>query len=259
MSAEPKTWRRIGRRFAVGTVLVLTGTLAVTYLVVDQPRPRGRVGPAAEALAARLEAAVDVEAWNETGAVRFVFAGRHHHLWDRRRDFARVRWGDVEALLHAGRPSGRAYRNGRELHGSEARSVLQDAHAHWINDTFWLNPLAKLRDPGVELSLVDLEDGREALLVTYASGGLTPGDAYLWLPGAEDRPSAWRLWVSIIPLGGLEVGWTGWSRLSTGAWVSTRHPTALGWTLELSEVRGAADLRSLVPGSDPFAPLLDVE
>jgi hypothetical protein len=53
-----------------------------------------------------------------------------------------------------------------------------------------------------------MQDNREALLITYASGGSTPGDSYVVRPAASQAKSM-RMWVSII------LGWTGttWEKL----------------------------------------------
>lgn len=236
---------------------LLAVALAIAFVVLDEPRPVGQEGVDAEALAVRMERAIDLPAWERTGAVRWTFGGRNEHLWDRERGFARVRWDETEALLRVGGPRGRAYRGGRELHGEAAREVLEDAHARWINDSFWLNPVAKMRDPGVSRALVALPRGEDALLVSYASGGLTPGDAYLWIPGDDGLPRAWRMWVSVIPVGGVEASWERWITLSTGAKIATRHVGPLGIALELTEVEGAASVAELMGGPDPFAPLLE--
>ena len=252
-----KRLKRIGIGIAI-TLGVLVLAIGIAMVVANEPRPEGRAGADAEALAARMEAAVDLEAWARTRAVRWDFGGRQSHLWDRERGVARVRWGgDLEALVHVGGSSGRAYRDGEELSGAEAREVLEQANAHWINDSFWLNPIAKIRDDGVTLSLVESERG-EALLVSYSSGGLTPGDAYLWHLSGDGTPSAWQMWVSIIPVGGVETTWAGWETLSTGARVSTEHEGPFGVVLRLENVAGAETLEALLDGEpDPFAPLFE--
>lgn len=228
-------------------VLVLAG-VGVGFWLHD-PRPAGQPGAEADALARRMAEAVDAEAWARTGAVRFVFAGRNHHLWDRERGYASVAWDDVQVVFDTATRRGFAWRGGARL--ADPGDLLDDAHAAWVNDTFWLNPVVKSFDPGVERALVDADE----LLVSFGSGGRTPGDAYLWTVGADGRPTVWRMWVSIIPIGGLEVTWDGWKRLSTGAWIATEH--ALGpIDLRLTEVEGAASLAALLDGGpDPFAPL----
>lgn len=219
-------------------------------------RPEGSPGPEAEALAARLEAAVDLSAWRRTGAVRWTFAGVNEHLWDRRRGFARVVSGERRVLLRLSDQSGRAWQGELELSGAERDAALQWAWAAWCNDSFWLNPLAKLRDEGVELRRCELE-GREALLVQYGSGGVTPGDAYGWVLGAGDLPERWKMWVSVIPIPGVDATWGGWVTLETGAKIATEHRLLGGLNLALGEVAGAASLEELVPGVDPFAPLAE--
>lgn len=251
-----KRWKKI--LLGIGLVFVLLGTaLGVFIVVASEPRPEGTEGEAADALATSLEESVNLAAWAETGAVEWDFGGRQQHLWDRERHVARVRFDDAEALIHVGDPQGRAYRNGTEVHGEDATAILERAYASFINDSFWLNPLAKFRDEGVTRSLVRLDGGGQGLLISYAAGGLTPGDAYLWIPGSDGRPARWKMWVSIIPVGGVETSWDGWQELDTGAWVSTGHVGPFGLELQLTDVRGAADLATLTGGEDPFAPLFE--
>lgn len=248
---------RIGKVAKWGALVIggLLALLIVTGWILHEPRPRGTPGSEAEVMARRMEEAVDVEAWERTGAVRWTFAGTHDHLWDRERGLVRVRWDENEVLVHAGEATGRAYRDGREVGGAEGQGLVEDAYSRFINDSFWLNPIAKLRDRGVTLATVELEDGGTGLLVDYSSGGLTPGDAYLWVVDDDGLPEAWRMWVSVIPIGGVETTWEGWTSLPTGARIARRHVGPLGLTLELSNVEGAETLEELVDGPDPFAPL----
>jgi hypothetical protein len=244
----------MARRLLLGLAGALGAAVLVAVLLVRHGRPVGTPGPAADELARALERAVDRAAWDRTLAVRFSLGGRYQHLWDRRRGLARVRKDDTEVLLDLGKRDGRAYRGGRELQGQERERLVARAYAAWVNDTFWLNPLGKLFDDGTERLLVE-DGGRKALLVQYRSGGLTPGDAYLWLLGEDGRPRAWRLWVSVIPVGGVEASWEGWTRLPTGAWIATRHRLAGVLPFEVTGLAGAATLGEIEPGPDPFAAL----
>ncbi len=232
---------------AVAVVVVVGGVIA------SEPRPEGQPGPAAEALTDALQQSVNVAAWEQTGAVQWTFAGRSRHLWDRTRHLDRVQWGNKTVLIDLSTRQGRAFIDGEEITGRKAERLVERAWSAWCNDAFWLNPLAKLRDGGTTRGIVALPEG-EALLISYASGGVTPGDAYLWIPGEDGLPSAWRMWVSVIPIGGVGSTWEDWQTLSTGARVATRH--RLGpLTLAVTDVSGAATLGELVPGEDPFAPL----
>ena len=235
-------------------ILGLVGVVALGYSL-NEPRPEGQPGPEADALARTMESAVNKEAWDRTGAVRWSFFEQHHYVWDRERGLVELRWGDSRALFRTADQTGRAWSAGVEQTGEDAIAALKAAYAYWINDAFWLNPVAKFFDPGVERSLVKLDDGRDALLVSYGSGGVTPGDAYLWIPGPDGLPQTWRMWVQIIPIGGIETSWEGWTELSTGAKVSTQHE---GWKrlmTFISDVEGAENLEAL--GADPalFDPL----
>jgi uncharacterized membrane protein len=254
--------RSLGRRLLIAATVIavfLVGALGLAVVVLSKPRPRGETGPQADALARSIEKAVDKDAWERTGAVAWTFAGRNHHLWDRARSFDRVRFGDAYVLCDLSKRTGIAFRNRVRVGGAAEQTLVARAYAAWINDSFWLNPLVKLFDDGVTRSVVRTDEDGQALLISYSSGGLTPGDAYLWLLPAtgEARPRGWRMWVSVLPIKGLGSSWDGWTQLATGAWVATRHQ--LGKTpirLALTGVAGAATLRELVQGADPFAPLV---
>lgn len=241
----------------LGTILVL-GILAVAVVVysMNEPRPEGAPGPEADALARSMEAAVNKDAWDRTGAVRWSFFEQHHYVWDRQRGLVEIQWGDSRALFRTADQTGRVWSEGAEQSAEDAKEALRTAYAYWINDSFWLNPVVKFFDRGVERSLVKLDDGRDALLVSYASGGVTPGDAYLWIPGEDGLPAAWRMWVQIIPIGGIEVTWEGWTELGTGAKVSTEHE---GWgrmMTFITNAEGAENLEALGVAPDLFDPLL---
>ena len=236
--------------WVVGVLLLAFGAL---WLGLRHPMPATTPGPAAEALAHDLQRAVDADAWQRTGAIRWRVQGRRH-LWDRRRGLARVEWGDNRVLLDTATQKGRAWVGGVEVTEPAARAkLLHKGYAWWINDSFWLNPVVKAFDPGTTRARATV-DGKPALLVSYTSGGLTPGDRYLWIIGRDGRPERWRIWVHILPIGGLELTWEGWTRLPTGAWIATSH-RALGLdAVHLTDVAAGATLRDVEP-DDPFAAL----
>lgn len=248
------SWKRLLWAVLGLLLLALVGGGAYLYSR-HRPLPEATPGPEADAMARGFEAAVNKQAWERTGALRWVFRGTRRHLWDRRRGLIEVRWDDVRVMRSLDGRYHLAYRGGAEVTGPEAAELLDAAYRAWVNDSFWLNPLVKLFDEGVERGLVTLDGGEHALLVQYTRGGVTPGDAYMWLPGGEDgRPRGVRMWVSVIPVGGVEATWSRWQTLATGARVATFHDVG-GRPLELTEVAGATTLEALTGGDDPFAPL----
>ena len=94
----------------------------------------------------------------------------------------------------------------------------------------------KVFDPGVVRSSVTTADNKEALLVTYTSGGSTPGDAYLWHFDTNGTPVRYQMWVNILPIGGLEASWSDWVTTSTGAQLPTFHKL-LAFGLEIEGVK----------------------
>lgn len=241
------------RKYILITALVLIALLAVGYWVANEPLPEGESGPAADALAQKMLEAINHEEWQSTGAVQWTFPGGHEHLWDRERHLARVRWDEYEVLVRLDSVSGQAFAHGERIGDTEEeQELVQQAWEYWVNDSFWLNAPNKAFDPGVTRKLVRLDSGEEAILVTYTSGGVTPGDSYLWLLDEEGLPRAWKLWVAIIPLGGVEFTWDSWETLSSGARIATLHQGLL--TLEIGGLQGADSVEALV-GEDPFAGL----
>ena len=105
----------------------------------------------------------------------------------------------------------------------EKEKLVDKALKNFNNDSFWLVAPYKVFDSGTERSIVTLEDGTEALLVTYTSGGTTPGDSYLWLLNENAFPRAFKMWVKIIPVGGLEASWDDWVITQSGAFLPKSH------------------------------------
>ncbi len=249
--------RKIGIAVAIVLVAILFGTCAAMELL-GADKPRGGVsGSEADAIAKRMQAAVDIDAWQRTGAVTWGFLGRNEHLWDRQRKLARVKSEDRVVLIDLTTRKGKAWKGGQPVTGDELTAALAYAWASWSNDSFWLNPLPSLFDEGVtrEKVVAPDDDGATALLVSYASGGLMAGDSYLWIVDAQGLPSAWRMWSAVFPVEGIRMSWSGWITLETGARVATEHAFP-GMTMVLSGVRGAATLQALVGDEDPFAPIV---
>lgn len=240
---------------AVGAIILLAALgLGALVLSKSNDRPDASPGAQAEALADKMLASINDDAWQKTGAVSWEFPRGHKHLWDRERNLARVQWGEHDVLVNLSTKEGIAKTGGGVVAAPESDALIEQAWALWANDSFWLNPVSKIRDSGTTRGYAKLEDGREALMVTYASGGVTPGDAYLYIAGDDGLPTHIRMWVKILPVDGAEFTLEGWHDGGTGAKFAPTHKGLI--SVDLKQIKAAPDLAALVGADDPFAPLV---
>ncbi len=235
----------------IGALFILIGFL---WLYIHESKPVGEQSPEADQLAQQMMAAVNKPAWDTTRFVQWTFADRESFIWDRRRNFVQVSWKENKVLLNINNISGIAWQAGRQLSGEAADELVQKAWSHFCNDSFWLNAVTKAFDPGTERSIVELEDGRKGLKVDYSQGGVTPGDAYVWILDENNRPTSWKMWVKIIPVGGLEFSWERWTTLATGAQIATFHNSSI-FGIEIKDLKAGNDLEAFGFTDDPFSVL----
>ena len=232
----------------------ILGILLLLALVFKSAPPKGQTGPEADLLAQKMMAAVDCEAWEATDWVSWSFAGAHHYIWDKKRNLLQAEWGKTKVLLRLDTQQGIAYKNGSLLNGKKADKACKKAWSYFCNDSFWLNPVCKAFDPGTERYTVDLKTGGQGVAVTYTSGGVTPGDTYVWELGEDFKPKRWRMWVKIIPVGGVPTDWGAWRKIPGGAWIAGQRK--LGpIDLKLDQVNAAVSWEELGIDTDPFSPL----
>lgn len=230
-------------------VVVLTAIGFITYWIVDKPLPEGEPGVKAENLADKMLAAVNDSAWKQTGVVSWNFANRHQHIWDKDRHFAKVIWDNYEIYVDLNTITGKAVVKGKQIKDSAATAeFVREAYEYWANDSFWLNPITKIRDSGTERLYIETEDpATESLLVTYTSGGVTPGDSYQWLVDKESGlPHSVKMWVEVIPLGGAEFSWEDWVKIETGALIATKHQGPID--LSITDIKAYKTIEKLEEG-----------
>ena len=202
-------------------VLAILGALAATrYYSI--PMPVGVQGEQADALARKMELAVNKEAWNNTRFVKWSSRQGITYVWDKWQGQLLVEKDDLVVVIRTEDQTGKAWNTKKQLQGAAEKKALANAWKNFCNDMFWLNPVVKTFDPGVTRSIVRVNN-REHLLVTYGDGGITPGDSYLWELDSKGRPVAWQMWVGILPLKGIRFTWENWKQTQTGAWISTDH------------------------------------
>jgi hypothetical protein len=227
----------------------------VLFLMFNEPLPQGEKGVAADALAEKMLVAINKSAWDSTGVAQWTFKGSHHYLWDKKRNWVRVQWSDNEVFVILDELKGVAFKNGKKLEGRKADKLVKKAWSFFANDSFWFNAPSKVFDNGTERRLVKMDDGEEALLITYASGGVTPGDSYLWILDENGLPKSWKMWVKIIPIGGVETTWEDWKTTETGAKIAQSRHFSEKINIEIENIKTARDLKTFGLGEDPFVVL----
>ena len=232
------------------TAVIVLGTAG--YLAVDEARPAGTPGPAAEKLADKMLEAVNYTGWDTLKAVKWSFREAHHYVWDKERNFVEVRWDENRVIFTPSSQRGIAYDQEQRVDSTRNQELVNTAWEYFANDSFWLAAPFKIRDPGTKRSLVKGEYG-EALLVEYASGGVTPGDAYLWILDGNGLPLRWKMWVKIIPIGGMEFTWEGWADHTNEVKIASKHKGIL--SLEITGIKTSNRLEDLAEGKDPFTEL----
>jgi len=221
-------------------ILALLVLLAgILYAIYNEPLPKGTSSEKADALAMKMLTALNYKAYKETRFLEWSFAsGKHHYRWDKEADTVFVAWNDYQVQLNLKQSKKSSVtNNGVGIEGAEKQKLINKATSFFNNDSFWLVAPYKVFDPGTERSIVSFEDGTNGLLLTYTSGGNTPGDSYLWKLQPNGFPISFKMWVSIIPVGGIEASWDDWQVMESGAFLPSRH--SLGpFTLDMGDVRG---------------------
>ena len=242
---------------SIGAVLLLLMVLVVGgCFILHEKEPVGTPTPEADEVARKMMVAVNKTAWDSTRYVQWTFMGRHTYFWDKEANLVEVKWKDFLTLLDPETGTGKVYENGTELSGDKKEKLLQKAQQYFFNDGFWLNAVVKAFDPGTTRSLVTLKDGRQGLKVHYKSGGTTPGDSYVWILDEDYRPKSWKMWVQILPIGGLEVQWTDWATLRTGAVVANTRNTKL-IDIQLTDVKAGQALDHFNREESPFNRIME--
>lgn len=200
--------------------LAVLGYIAIK--VMSKPIPPV-INEDGDALAEQMLTNLNKEAWDTLQYLSFEFMGGHKYIYAKQANKAIISWDDYRVYLDLDQIDGIVYQNDIQLDEKEAKDVIQKAWSFWCNDSFWMFAPYKVFDPGTDRSVVETDEGESALLISYSSGGVTPGDQYMWILDKNYRPVGYRMWVSILPIRGLFVSWEEWTTVEGGAVLSQFH------------------------------------
>ena len=209
-------------------VLIATG--AIFYLFKNEPLPKGEQGKEADTLATKMLNALNYEAYENTEKIEWNFRNDHFYKWNKQENIVAISWANYKVILHTNNPKKtEVFIDDKKVENTE---IIKKATDFYNNDSFWLVAPYKVFDTGTERRIVKYE-GKDALLITYTSGGSTPGDSYLWILNENHLPTSFKMWTNIIPIGGLSATWSDWKNTESGIKLPTKHRLSL-FGLEIS-------------------------
>lgn len=243
-------------KWVAGIILFVLIALFITIKVVSEKRPEAVVSAEADQLAQAMTQSMGVEGWDTLKLLQWTFPGGHHYLWDKVNNRARIAWGENVVLLNLDQVDGVAWSGGVKVtDDGEWNKLKNKAWEYWCNDSFWMFAPFKVFDPGTTRGIVkEVEHGKTGLMVTYESGGVTPGDAYLWHLDEKNQPIGFKMWVKIIPVGGIYFTWDGWKTMDEGFQLSTTHKS-VAFTIQMEDVASGNHYSEMGYDEDPFKEL----
>ncbi|MBT8285863.1 MAG: hypothetical protein HKO75_10855 [Flavobacteriaceae bacterium] len=220
-------------------LLLLTGIYLAFF---NEAVPVGSSPKQADELAMKMLQALNNEAYRDTRYLEWSYrGGSNKYIWDKKNGVVEMSWDEYWGKIDLVNPQNSVVKDqGKAVEGETKRTLVSKAITLFNNDSFWLVAPFKIFDKGTERALVDLEDGRTGLRVTYTSGGDTPGDTYLWELNDDYIPEKFSMWVQILPLKGLEATWEGWQMAESGVLLPQYHKVG-PITLDLGTVKGRRD------------------
>lgn len=215
--------------------LLLFGFMYIKY---NEELPKGEQGVAADQLATKMLDALNETAYLNTDYLEWTFNNKHHYKWYKSDNTCEVSWDHFTVILDLeNHDNSKVFVAEQDYNGVEKHDYIHKAENYFNNDSFWLVAPYKVFDDGVERRLVKTENNKEALLITYTSGGTTPGDSYLWHFDTEGKPKSFQMWVDILPIEGLEASWEDWTTTESGAQLPTLHKF-LVFGFEMDDIKG---------------------
>lgn len=207
----------------------------IYYFANNEPLPEGRTGKEADALANKMLKAIDNNAYKNTEIIEWSFRGKHFYKWQKQKSIVTISWDKNKVILHTDQPKkSTIFVEGVKVVNTK---ILKKAIDFFNNDSFWLIAPYKTFDAGTERRIVNY-NGKEALLVTFTSGGTTPGDSYLWILDKNYIPTSFKMWTKIIPIGGVYATWSELKKTASGIKLPTKHQLSLfGMVLDMGEIK----------------------
>jgi hypothetical protein len=124
--------------------------------------------------------------WDQTRYLCWDFFGSRHLIWDKQNGDVRIDFPDGNIYqVNVFDGSGKVLKDSSEVvHPDSLAKELDRAKRIWINDSYWLVMPFKLKDSGVTLKYLGVEQSQQGvpshvLQLTFKNVGVTPQNRYL--------------------------------------------------------------------------------
>lgn len=232
-------------------ILLILGVIG--FVMNNESLPESTPSAEADALAQKMLERLNKPAWDTLNYASWSFMDQHHYIWDKKDNNAVVSWGDNRVVLDLDEVDGQVFVGNDEIQDADVKSkLISEAWNYWCNDSFWFCAPYKVFDKGTERSIVATDEGKDALMISYKGGGVTPGDSYLWQLDDTGMPTGYKMWVKILPLGGIKAVWSDWQTLEGGAMIAQNHSIANMMNVKLTNIKGGDSYTDLDLSADPF-------
>ncbi|WP_010181868.1 hypothetical protein [Aquimarina agarilytica] len=196
--------------------IIIVAVFFSAYIKYNTPIPKSSKGIKAENLAQKIASALNYEAYKKTNFISWKAKGTKY-VWDKQHRSVDISWKNNRLVFNQDSPNKSIIKSPTNLSSKEKRTLIDKAEKLFNNDSFWLVAPFKLFDKNVERMYVPPTSTENAsLIITYKSGGSTPGDTYQWFVNDDFIPTKYKMWVSIIPIKGLPATWENWKTSTTG-------------------------------------------
>lgn len=218
---------------AIKLLSILILGLLLFVWIIHEPLPKGNSNTEADTLAHKMLNALNYQKYKDTQFIEWTYRnGSNQYKWDKENGVVEVKWDDYVVQLNlVDTKNSKVTKSGKHISHQKENKAVAKALKMFNNDSFWLVAPYKMFDAGTTRSIVILDDGSSGLLVSYSKGGTTPGDHYLWKLNSGGFPNSFKMWVKIIPIGGIEATWDDWKVMESGAYLPQSHqlgPLTLG-------------------------------
>lgn len=133
-----------------------------------------------------MEAMGGRQAWDHTRFLSWDFFGARRLVWDKQTGNVRIDFPDSTVyLVNINDTTGKAFKDGEEVTHPDSLTIeMNRARRIWINDSYWLVMPFKLKDSGVTLKHLGLDETQQGvsshlLELTFNQVGVTPENRYL--------------------------------------------------------------------------------